>query len=137
MLRHSFVCVAWELHSCFSPVHFVHINASHTAKHKRCSHRSTFMFLPPTKITHLPPKPPRLDTRTLFNKYYNIFVFGNVWSRNDYPTLRVPGNVMEPPKICGTKKSFPVSLPWSLVLIYNILVQFITKDSTPAPAMYN
>ena len=36
--------------------------------------------------------------------------FGNVWSRNDYPTLRVLGNVTESPEICQTKKSFPVSL---------------------------
>ena len=43
----------------------------------------------------------------------DIFVFGNVSSRNEYPTLRVPGNVTEPPENCGTKKLFPVSLPSS------------------------
>ena len=39
-----------------------------------------------------------------------IFIFGNVSTRNDYPTIRVPGNVTELPEIWETKKSFPVSL---------------------------
>ena len=42
-------------------------------------------------------------------------VFGNVLSQNDYPTLRVPGNITEPPENCRTKKSFPVSLPYGIV----------------------
>ena len=39
-----------------------------------------------------------------------IFIFGNVSTQNDYPTIRVPGNVTELPEIWETKKSFPVSL---------------------------
>ena len=39
-----------------------------------------------------------------------LFVFGNVSTQNDYPVIRVPGNVMEPPEIWETKKLFPVSL---------------------------
>ena len=40
----------------------------------------------------------------------DIFVFGKVSTQNDYPTIRVPGNVTEPPEIWEMKKSFPVSL---------------------------
>ena len=47
-------------------------------------------------------------------------VFGNISTQNDKPTIWVPGNVTEPPKIWETKESFPVSLVSGLLYVCHL-----------------
>ena len=70
-------------------------------------------------------------------KYFTwYFIFGLTQSKSKTIIKETKVKETEPSEVLGTKKSFPLSLPWSLLLIYNYIRLSFYNSTTEATIIF-